>query len=294
MTKRARFRHRLPARLRLLRLAFRWLGPLAPRRFGRLASELWFRTHRFPEPPRETRIRERAREHRLQVEGVALAVYEWGPQGAPTIALVHGWNGRATQLGAFVEPLLARGYRVVGFDAPGHGRSPGQATDLYQCARALRALADEQGPLLGVIAHSFGTLITAQALGDGLTLSRSVLVAPPAGAAVLLDRFQSLMAIPPAVMTDMTRRIGQRFGTDFRERLQIARMLRDRACPALIIHDRNDRDVPLADGRSLAASWPGAQLMITEGLGHRRILRDAGVIGAGVQFLGGISPRAGA
>lgn len=285
MNKRRRSKPRQPARVRLLRLAFRWLGPVAPRPFGRLASELWFRTHRFPEPPRETRIRERAREHSLEVDGLELAAYQWGPEQAPTIALVHGWNGRATQLGAFVEPLLARGFRAVGLDAPGHGRSPGDATDLYQCARALRALAEREGPLHGLIAHSFGALITAQALGEGLALQRCVLVAPPAGPDLLLERFRTLMAIPPAVMADMTRRIAQRFGEDFRERLQVARMLGDGACPALIIHDRNDRDVPLTDAEALAAHWPGAELMTTEGLGHRRILRDAGVIGAGVEFL---------
>ncbi|WP_297528441.1 alpha/beta hydrolase [Thiohalobacter sp.] len=289
MNKRHRSSPRQPARLRLLRLAFRWLGPVAPRPFGRLASELWFRTHRFPEPPRETRIRERAREGILEVDGLELAAYQWGPEQAPTIALVHGWNGRATQLGAFIDPLLARGFRVVGLDAPGHGRSAGNATDLYQCARALRALADREGPLHGLIAHSFGALITAQALGEGLALQRCVLVAPPAGPDLLLERFQAMLAIPPAVMADMTRRIAQRFGEDFRERLQVARMLGDRACPALIIHDRDDRDAPLTDAEALAAHWARAELMITEGLGHRRILRDAEVIGAGVGFIDGES-----
>jgi hypothetical protein len=42
-------------------------------------------------------------------------------------------------------------------------------------------------------------------------------------------------------------------------------------------------------------AWPGAGLRITDGLGHRRILRDPDVIAAAVAFLAArrsvISPR---
>ena len=47
----------------------------------------------------------------------------YGDWGNPTAYLVHGWGGWWQQLGAHVEPLLARGLCVVAFDAPSHGDS---------------------------------------------------------------------------------------------------------------------------------------------------------------------------
>lgn len=47
---------------------------------------------------------------------------------------------------------------------------------------------------------------------------------------------------------------------------------------ALVIHDEGDREVPFDDGASIAAAWPGARLVQTTGLGHRKILRDEAVI----------------
>jgi hypothetical protein len=56
----------------------------------------------------------------------------------------------------------------------------------------------------------------------------------------------------------------------------------------LVVHDQDDRDVPFEQGAAVAASWPGAQLLETSGLGHRRVLRDAGVVAQAVSFIAGI------
>jgi pimeloyl-ACP methyl ester carboxylesterase len=61
------------------------------------------------------------------------------------------------------------------------------------------------------------------------------------------------------------------------------------SAPALVIHDREDRDVPYEHGRQIAAAWPGAQLLTTTGLGHRAILRDPEVVRRTLTFLGGDS-----
>ena len=37
--------------------------------------------------------------------------------------------------------------------------------------------------------------------------------------------------------------------------------------------------------RRVTAAWPNAQLVETEGLGHRRVLRDADVIARAVAFV---------
>jgi pimeloyl-ACP methyl ester carboxylesterase len=48
--------------------------------------------------------------------------------------------------------------------------------------------------------------------------------------------------------------------------------------PLLVVHDEQDREVPISHGESFAAGWPGARFLRTKGLGHQRILRDADVV----------------
>jgi pimeloyl-ACP methyl ester carboxylesterase len=57
--------------------------------------------------------------------------------------------------------------------------------------------------------------------------------------------------------------------------------------PLLIIHDRSDADVPLRHPQAWAAAWAGARLELTEGLGHRRILREERVAAAIAAFIRG-------
>ena len=90
----------------------------------------------------------------------------------------------------------------------------------------------------------------------------------------------------PLVIHHMRRRLERRF--DFRwqdvEPHRLAARLGD---DVLIIHDRLDREIPWTEGRDLAASSPNAELWTTEGLGHRRVLRDASVTDAAVDFISG-------
>ena len=59
--------------------------------------------------------------------------------------------------------------------------------------------------------------------------------------------------------------------------------------PALIVHDRDDREVPFHDAERLTARWPGAHFYPTEGLGHRRILKDDDVIRRAVEFVANVA-----
>jgi pimeloyl-ACP methyl ester carboxylesterase len=59
------------------------------------------------------------------------------------------------------------------------------------------------------------------------------------------------------------------------------------ARPALIVHDVEDREVPWSEGERYARFWSDSRLLSTRGLGHNRIVDDAGVIAAAIRFLHG-------
>ena len=63
--------------------------------------------------------------------------------------------------------------------------------------------------------------------------------------------------------------------------------------PLLVVHDRDDREVPWQDGAAIAAAWPGARRVDTVGLGHQRILRDPAVVQAVAEFVAEAAPTCG-
>ena len=67
--------------------------------------------------------------------------------------------------------------------------------------------------------------------------------------------------------------------------LALPRLAGNRDDALLVIHDRTDREVSFEHGARLAATWPKAQLRETDGLGHRKILRDPDVLAATVEFV---------
>jgi pimeloyl-ACP methyl ester carboxylesterase len=268
-----------PLVLRLLRWGLRAAAAVSPTLAGRLAYDhLWFRTTRFPERSRQAKILDRAEQTAFPHDGQPVTVYSWGR--GPAVLLVHGWNGRCAQMTPFVDPLVEAGFRVLGVDLPAHGRSPGKRTDIFEIVEALERLAGREGPLQTVIAHSFGTLALLTALQNGTQSERVVCINPAVHLDVLVDQFSSTLHLPAAVARNLHDRVAAFVGEGFYRDLSMPS-----GTPGLVIHDRDDRDIPWREGKAIAEAWPGAQFMLTEGLGHRGPLRDMAVIERAVGFV---------
>jgi pimeloyl-ACP methyl ester carboxylesterase len=243
-----------------------------------VAERLFFKTRRTGPRPGERDVLETAAPSSI----AGMKAWSWG--NGPTVLLVHGWNGRATQLGGFVRPLVARGYRVVAFDAFGHGESPGSSMSLPELASCIRQVSDELGGLYGVIAHSMGGAATTLALSNGLRLERAVFVSPPSDPRVFLQIFSDALGIADQVRTRLKERVERRIGTSM-ESIQGDRIAPSMRVPLLVVHDRNDKEVPVESGQSIADAWPSAELILTENLGHQRILLAEPVTNVAVSFI---------
>lgn len=264
-------------------LGGRALSALAPETAARLAAR-WFLTpprHRRPEA--EIALLERAHARPLFVGGRRIEMWKWGR--GPAVLLVHGWGGRGAQLGAFVEPLVARGFSVVTFDAPGHGLAESGTVTIPEMTAALRAVAATQRPLAGLIAHSVGGTVAIRALYEGLNARSVVLLAPAAELTGPATWFTRALGFSPRVGARMRERVEQRVGKPW-SAFDVTTLGPALGVPLLVVHDRGDVEVPWQDGRLVAHSWAGpAQVLTTDGLGHRRILLDPGVVGAAAAFV---------
>jgi pimeloyl-ACP methyl ester carboxylesterase len=278
---------RAPARVVALRAVFRTVGSVAPEMTARWAETL------FCTPPRhQPRTADQAflatgRRFTVGSEREELAVWAWTNQpDARTVVLVHGWGSRAGRFSTMGTALLARGFRVVAYDAPAHGQSTGRLSSLVEFARALRAVSDAAGPVYAVVGHSLGGAAAVLALRDGLAAERAVLIAAPADVTRFSTAFADHLRIPPVARAAMRRNLETRLSARWDE-LHLPTIARGLRPAALVVHDRDDDDVPFGHAEELAAAWPGARLVATSGLGHRAVLRDPGVVAATGDFLAG-------
>ena len=238
--------------------------------------------------PRRTPLRPREEEILASgipmVFGNGLHATAWGSGRA--VLLLHGWEGRGTSLMAFIRPLGAAGFRVVALDGPAHGSSPGDTTDPMDFALRLVEVGQELGPLGGIVAHSMGAASTALAIRRGLQVEKVVLLAGPSSLLGVLERYTRYVELPEPVAERFYSLMALRVSAP-PEEMHVAEVCRDFAVPALIFHDPEDAEVPFADALELADAWPGAELHIASGSGHRRILFDPQVVKEAVAFLAG-------
>jgi pimeloyl-ACP methyl ester carboxylesterase len=207
---------------------------------------------------------------------------------APLVLLVHGWGGHGGQMLSLARAVAAEGWQPVVLEMPAHGRSAGARSNLPQFARALdyvTARLRQQGHTVhAVVAHSLGANAAAFATSRGLPAQRLVLLAPPASPRNFTRLFAAVFGLSESTRASMQARIEAAEGAlmaAFEPPVVGPRI----GVPTLVVHDRHDSINRFADGEAFTASIAGARLHVTEGLGHRKLLHDGGVIGTVIRFL---------
>ena len=222
-------------------------------------------------------------------EDASLTLYSRpaAPHG-PVVLLVHGWGGHAGQMLALANRLGEQGLRPVMVEMPAHGRSGGSASNLPQFARVLEyvtARLQQQGHTLrAVVAHSLAANASAYAASRGLAAGLLVLLAPPASPLEYTRLFAHVFGLSEATRAAMQRRIEAREGI-LMPQFEPAAVGPRIALPTLVVHDRHDSINRFADGVAYSEAIAGARLVATEGLGHRKILKDEEVLREVAAFL---------
>ena len=280
----------LAMRLKLatLRTGFALGGRLAPRRTVERAARL------FATPFASSRARARAaetdpamRQERIVVDGCSIATYVWGdPATQPYVLLVHGWSSFGLRFRPWVQRLRALGLAVVSFDQPGHGLSDGRYCTLPEFAATVRAVGRHYGDAELAIGHSLGGAALVLAQDEDWHAQRLVLVAPAADMADAASRYFRLVRLGEHLRQAFYDWLLRRTGISV-EQLEVHRHLPALGQPALIVHDLDDADVPWSEGERYARYWPGARLLSTQGLGHRRVLDAPDTINAALAFVRG-------
>lgn len=278
------------ARLKLgaVRTAFAVGGRLAPTRTVNRAARL------FATPFASSRSRAQAvladddmQRGQLRVHGETIATYVWGdPATQPYALLVHGWSSFGLRFLPWVAELRALGLAVVAFDQPGHGHSSGSLCTLPAFIETVRAVGQHYGTASLTVAHSLGGAAVAFAQDENWHAGKVILIAPAADMHAAAGRFFRFVRLGEHLRKPFFAWHRQRTGVDVDD-LQIRHRVRAFGQPCLIVHDLDDSDVPWAEGEHYAQHWPGARMLTTQGLGHRRVLDAPEVIAASLAFIRG-------
>jgi alpha-beta hydrolase superfamily lysophospholipase len=217
----------------------------------------------------------------LDADGRSLNGFVHGD--GPLVFLVHGWGGRAAQMGRLGKAVAAHGFRVVAIDFPGHAEQKWDRSDIFQMSAALRALVERFGHPEAVIAHSLGSMAAVYAFRDEMP-ERLVLLAPMLDVSEALATFAERARLFPWTAASLKRRIRRFCGdswpifaagtdTDFGE----ARVM--------VVHDPSDPDTRFESSAVLAAVRDQTKLVVATSKGHNGVLLDDEVAGEIGRFL---------
>jgi pimeloyl-ACP methyl ester carboxylesterase len=275
---------------------------VAPRLSGRAAFELFCRTPNakvLSEGERRAVDRAagfmaEARHHRLKTTNGCVMVHEFRPEpgrmAAGTVLVIHGWRSRTEYMRTLIEGYRDAGYKVVSLDLPGHGQSQGRRLTLVSAVEAAWLAGEWFGPFAAIVGHSFGGAVAANAVVGSvknippLAAGRLVLIAAPSSLPAIFNDFSLMLRVGPrsqAAMADRVERIAGRPLHEFTGDRQLA----GTPVPTLVIHAPDDREVSADHARLYAGAGDHVRLYWADGLGHRRILADKGVVERAVGFV---------
>lgn len=195
------------------------------------------------------------------------------------ILLVHGWESRGTQLFALVEGLINQGYSVVAIDMPGHGHSKGETSNAYIFSQTVTLAQQVLGHFYAIIGHSMGAGATSISVGKGVSTDKMILIAGPSSIENVLRHFTQFVGLNANTSNKFIAAIGRIVGIPVSE-MDATSLLGQCNVPTLLIHDVADLEVPYSESKRLKQVLNNAQLLSTQGCGHRKILKSEQVIQA--------------
>ncbi|MGK0407577.1 MAG: pimeloyl-ACP methyl ester carboxylesterase [Roseivirga sp.] len=250
------------------------LSTLSTTMATRFALKFFFKPLKLPLPKREENIRVKAERHDLLTKNAKdFIAFELSGPGEK-IVLIHGWSGRASQFFQIMEGLNKLGFHIIAIEAPGHGEHLGLETNMLDFVDALEEADSRFGPFHGAIGHSLGGMALFNNMARKAQYEKLVVMGSPASIENVVSDFSGNLKMNEAVTQRLVKTIEERFSINAKESSS------DHLCQfynphGLIIHDEDDQDVPIINAQQLATKWKKSRLIVSKGLGHRRILMNA-------------------
>ncbi|WP_026778104.1 alpha/beta fold hydrolase [Polaribacter sp. Hel_I_88] len=238
------------------------------------ASKLFTTPINFKTPKRELGMEEAAQKKTLHVASIKkdIHILSYG-YSDKKVLFAHGWAGRRTQLFLIANLLLEKGFMVIAFDAPSHGKSTGKTTNILEYIESIKAINKEFGPFEAAVGHSFGGMAITNAQANQEIFKCLITVGSGDKIEDILINFAQNIGLN----TNFGHQLKKYFEKKWNIKLvdydtnEVAKKIN---VPVLVVHDVLDGDVAVSCAINIRLNLKKGKLLISEGLGHTKILRD--------------------
>lgn len=223
----------------------------------------------------------------LVFEDITTHGFRWNHPSDKKVLILHGYESSMTNFEQYVTPLVEKGFEVLAFDAPAHGRSTGSQINALIYKNWILQLVRKFGPVKNFIAHSLGGLALSLALEeiDHDSSYKAVLIAPATETSTAINRYFKLLNLDKRIQKEFEAVILNTGGKDINW-YSVSRAASHIKAQVLFIQDKDDPITPFSDVVPIMEKrLPNFQFLITDGLGHRRVYKDEGVVMKVVDFL---------
>jgi pimeloyl-ACP methyl ester carboxylesterase len=261
--------------LKYVRTKFKLLSSVSKRKAADKAFEL-FCTQQLRTKNILPSIFEKSQKLEFNFQENVVRGYRWNHPSQQKALILHGFESSVTNFEKYVEPLITKGYEVLAFDAPAHGRSTGKTINAVVYKEFVQYLWANYGPIDSFLTHSFGGLALCLALEEipHPPSTKIVLIAPAAETKTAIDHFFRLLKLDNGVRKEFENIITA-VGGKPPEWYSVSRVAPKIKGQVLFLQDKDDYMTPLSDVKPIMdKNYPNFRFIISEGLGHRRIYRD--------------------
>jgi pimeloyl-ACP methyl ester carboxylesterase len=272
--------------LKYIRTKFKLLSSVSKRKAAEKAFKL-FCTPQSRNKKKLPKIFEGAEKLHFEIAGNIVRGWRFNYPAERKVMIIHGYESSVINFDRYIKPLIKKGYEVLAFDAPAHGKSGGKKITAPFYKETIQKINKLYGPVQSYMAHSFGGLAVSLALEEISHTPdyRLALIAPATETTTAIDSFFLFLQIDAAVRTEFEKLIIRKAGVSS-EWYSIKRAMKHIKAKVLWLHDEGDDVTPLSDALKIKEeNYPNIEFVITKGLGHRRIYSDNKVTKAVVDFL---------
>lgn len=270
---------------RIIILTGKIIAFFSPKLATLYAAKLFTTPIKHKTPKRELEMDRNSTQQLVQIPAVdkQVNVYHYGKNN-PKILLVHGWSGRGTQLVKIADELVKAGYSTISFDAPAHGKSPGNSTIMVDFIASILELEKQFGPFEAAIGHSLGGMSVLNSVKSGLKINRLAIIGSGDVVQDIIDDFIAKLELKSSIATSLRLHFEKKYGGSMDD-YSAYKAATEITIPALIVHDENDYEVPVKAGIHIHKHLKNSEIILTKGLGHRKILGNQKVVDKVVQFI---------
>ncbi len=242
---------------------------------------------KFKTPSREADFYNNTGQEKVETMSVKKSIMLYRrPNDGPKLLFVHGWNGRSSQFYRIIDLLSENGYDITSIDLPGHGRSSRSSTNLPEIIDLVAEMMESSGPYYGVVCHSFGGVAALNALRHGATCEKLVLISPGMyDVKPTFEGFVGLFGLDEVYYGERIFALAESIHGINPGALGLDRFADQIETKTLIVHCEDDKDSVKEIAIDLHGDMKNSTLHLTQGLGHRRILRDEKVAEMVLDFL---------